>query len=246
MLIAFSISLIGHTLVHRTFSVIAREFAFSHRWIRRFNLANLVVISFLTACAASTPTLLWLFIGILLITLKFFPEILRFFLRKRLRSALIPLLDSVILGLQSGKSFRASLHSAVEMQGDWERLQLQEVVESLQFSEQPVAAKSALIKDFQAELREIDRSQSRCVEQVRALRRDYRMQEDFRRRSGQVSQQIKMQAIIVTALYFALLVFVIMQFGFERHQNMILISSVMFSGGLFFIFYTGRRMKWRV
>ncbi|WP_157865741.1 hypothetical protein AB1A81_17440 [Bdellovibrio bacteriovorus] len=245
MLIVFSISLFGHALVHRIFSSVARDFAFSQHWVRSFSIMNLVVICFLTV-AASTPTLLWLFIGILLITLKFFPAILRFFLIRRLRSALIPLLDCMILGLQTGKSFRASFLSAVESQSGWVRVQMFEVLHSLQFTESGIAVKSALLADFLSEMRTIDQSQTRCVEQVKALRRHYKMLEDFRRRSGQASQQIKMQAIIVTALYLALFVFVIMQFGFEKHRNLLFGSGLVFIAGLVFIFYVGRRMKWTV
>lgn len=223
----------------------AREFAFSQQIVRYLSLSNLVVIAFLTASGVSAPTL-WLFIGILLITLKFFPIILRFFLIKRLRGALIPFLDCLILGLQTGKSFRLSLNAAIDMQSGWVHHQLKEVIESMQMSENVTAVKTALLKDFQRELFEIDRSQTRCVEQVKALRRELKMYEDFRRRSGQVTQQIKMQAIIVTALYFALLIFVITQFGFIEHRFLILMSFLIFSGGLLWIFSVGRRMKWKV
>lgn|GEM_PF-1474625 len=246
MLILFLVSLLGHALVHRTISAVAREFAFSQHLIRTLSLMNLAVICFITACSASAPATLWLFIGILWITLKFFPPILRFFLLKRLRSALIPLLDCVLLGVQTGKSFRSSLHAAIELQTGWVRHQLLELYESLQMSENVIAMKSALLKDFQAEIIAIDRSSSRCAEQVRALRRELKMQEDFRRRSGQVTQQIKMQAIIVTALYGALLAFVIAHFGFEKHRSLVLTSFIMFAGGLVWIFLAGRRMKWKV
>lgn len=246
MLIFFSISLIGHMLVHRTILSIARDFAFSQHLIRSFLIFNLAVICVIAVISASTPITLWLFIGILLITLKFFPHILRFFLLRRLRASLIPMLDCLILGLQTGKSFRSSLHSAIEMQTGWVRHQLMEVCDSLQMSKNVIAVKSALLKDFREELLEIDRSQARCVEQVRALRRHLKMQEDFRRRSGQVTQQIKMQAIIVTALYFALLLFVIMQFGFNPHRSLIFWSAIIFFVGLFWIFLMGRRLKWKV
>ncbi|KHD88023.1 MAG: hypothetical protein OM95_10880 [Bdellovibrio sp. ArHS] len=245
MLIFFMISMIGHVLVHRILSSMARDFAFSQQLFRSLAISNLVVISFITAIMPSAPSL-WLFIGILLITLKLFPPILRFFLQKGMRSALIPLLDGVILGLQTGKSFRSSLYAAIENQSGWRRHQLMELYQSLAMSENVIAMKSALLQDFRDDLQEIDRSQSRCIEQVKALRRDLKMHEDFRRRSGQVTQQIKMQAIIVTALYVALFLFVIMQFGFKEHKNLILTSFLIFFGGLVWIFVAGRRMKWKV
>lgn len=246
MLILLSISLIGFMLVHRTISSMARDFAFSHHQIITLSVINLLVMSAFIAICTTSAFSLWCFIGILLISLKFFPYILRFLLFRRLRATLIPVLDCVILGLQTGKSFRSSLHAAIEIQSGWIHHQLMELYETMRLSKNVIAPKSALLKDFQTELIEIDRSQVRCVEQVRALRRHLKMQEDFRRRSGQVTQQIKIQAIIVTALYLGLLSFVILQFGFLRHQFLIFLSLTIFILGLFWIFLTGRSLKWKV
>lgn len=245
MLIIFLLSMLGQVLVHRTLAMIAREFAISQRVIRSLMILNLAVIALFAAISPS-PISLWLFIGILLITLKLFPDIFRIFLLRRLSGALIPMFDSVILGLQSGKSFRFSLHAAIENQNGWMRNQLREIYNSIITSEAHIVTKSALLKDLQQELMEVDRSQNRCIDQVKALRRQLKVQENFRRRSGQVTQQIKMQAIIVTALYFALLGFVFVQFGFKEHQYLILSSAFLFISGLVIIFSVGRRMKWRV
>ncbi|HEX7674552.1 MAG TPA: hypothetical protein VF412_10280 [Bdellovibrio sp.] len=245
MLMLFSISMLGQMLVHRILSVIAQEFAISQHTLRSLMIFNVLLTSVLVSFHSS-PVALWLFIGILLISLKFFSPILRFFLMRRLSSALIPMLDSVILGLQSGKSFRISLQAAIENQNGWRRNQMREIYNSLITSEVSTSVKSALLKDLLAELAEIDRSQNRTIDQVRALRRHLKLQENFRRRSGQVTQQIKMQAIIVTALYFALLSFVIAQFGFFEHRKLILASVLIFFTGLFWIFNVGRRMKWKV
>lgn len=245
MVLLFSISMLGHVFVGRTLESFSREFAFSQHLARVLPLFSLVVVSIVAAISASA-TICWLFIGILLITLKFFPEIFRFFLLQKLRRALIPLLDGVILGLQTGKSFRISLQQAIENQQGWIRHQFQEVFDSLSMSENVIGAKAALIKDFQLEVLQIDRANVRCLEQVRALRRRYKMHEEFRRRSGQLTQQIKMQAIIVTALFLALLIFVIAQFGFREHRFLIFTSTTIFFGGLLWIFFMGRRMKWKV
>lgn len=246
MFIFFLVSLVGHALVHRSFLSMAREFALSHQLIRSITIINFCVIIVISIITAPTHSTLWISIGILLITLKFFPHILRLLLVAKLRTALIPFLDCVILNLQAGKSFRFSLQLSVEMQSGWVRHQLAEVCESLQMSKNVIAMKSALLKDLRDELVEIDQSQVRCVEQVRALRRSLKMQEGFRRRSGQVTQQIKMQAIIVTLLFFMLLGFVIMQFGFKAHSTWIFLSSIIFLIGLTWIFLMGRRMKWTV
>ncbi|WP_413582961.1 hypothetical protein [Bdellovibrio sp. HCB288] len=245
MITFFMLSMFGQALVQRSLANIAREFAISQRTSRSLMILNLVAITFIAALSDSAVSL-WLFFGILLISLKFFPEIFRIFLTQRLSMAVIPMLDNLILGLQAGKSFRQSLHVAIESQSGWQRNQLREIYNSVVTAEIVIATKSARIKDLQADLLEIDRSQTRVIDQAKALRRQYKVEENFRRRSGQVTQQIKMQAIIVTALYCALLAFVFVQFGFARHRFLILGSLFMFVFGLIIIFSVGRRMKWKV
>jgi hypothetical protein len=237
--------MLGHTFAHRIFVQMARDFAFSPFLLRHLLIMNLSLIAFF-ALISDSAMMLWLFIGILLITLKFFPMILRIFLLKRLRDILVPFLDSIILGLQTGKSFRSAFHASIEMQSGWIRHQFMEIYDSMVMSENVIAMKSALLADLQKEFIEIDRSKSRCVDQLRALRKDIKMLEDFRRRSGQVTQQLKMQAIIVTALFVALLVFVIKQFGFQAQKNLIFGASIVFIFGLLTVFLMGRRFKWKV
>ena len=244
MVLLFMNSVVGYVLVHRILADLAEEFAFTQQIFTILAASSIGLFLFLTFACASSLTL-WIFIGILLITLKFFPNILRVFLLRRLFLSLIPLLDHVVLGLQSGKSFRSSLMSAIELQNGWVRNQLRDLYSSMVMSETHVVLKSALLKDFREEMCEIDRSQNRLTDQVRALRQ-LKLQQDFRRRSGQVTQQIKMQAIIVTALYLGLLGFVILQFGWREHMKLIMSSSVLFFLGLIIIFQVGRRMTWKV
>ncbi|WP_413576310.1 hypothetical protein ACLVWU_18170 [Bdellovibrio sp. HCB290] len=245
MITFFMLSMFGQALVQRSLANISREFAISQRRSRSLMILNFVVITFIAAISDSAVSL-WLFIGILLISLKFFPDIFRNFLSRRLSKAVIPMLDNLILGIQAGKSFRQSLHMAIESQRGWQRNQMREIYNWIVSSENSIVAKAARIKDLQEELFEIDRSQTRTLDQVKALRRQYKVEENFRRRSGQVTQQIKMQAIIVTALYGALLAFVFVQFGFMNHRFLIICSLFMFVLGLVIIFSVGRRMKWKV
>lgn len=246
MIIVFLISITGLMLVHRILLKFVQEFSISLGLSRFILFANASMILFLAVYFQSSPATLWLFIGIFLITLKFLPNFFRFFLTRNLSAALIPLLDTVILNLQTGKSFRMSLLAAVESQSGWRKNQLREIYNAMTTSEPTISIKCLLIKDFTQELICIERSKNRVIDQVSALRRQLKIQESFRRRSGQVTQQIKMQAIIVTALFCALLLFVIKQFGFFQNRFLIFSASLIFIIGLVWIFNTGRRMKWKV
>lgn len=245
MLILLLVSSIGYSIVHRSLINISREFAFSQDLIRVLSLSNLVVISLITLSTGSSAVV-WVFIGILLLSLKLIPRLLRVFLLNRLRKALIPFLDAIILSLQMGKSFRSCLYSAIEIQDGWVKHQLLEIYQSMSLAENVIAAKSALLADLQKEFRLIERSQTRCLEQVKSLRRELKLLDSFRRRSGQITQQIKMQALIVTALFLSLLIFVVRQFGFFEHRFLVFFASGTFLIGLIWIFFVGKRMKWKV
>lgn len=246
LLFSFLVSMFGYWIAIRTFSQVATEFSISIRHQQLASAVIMVVIVVLMGSTKSSSLTLWLFIGILLKSLKFFPIILRIFLNRKIRKTLIPYLDLVILNIQSGKSMHVSMREATEIQEGWMKNQLKEV-HLYVFSEgASPPAKSALLKRFSTELHRIAHSQSKYFEQLKALRRELKMQEDFRRRSGQVTQQLKAQAIIVTALYLALLAFVILQFGFKENRQIVLSSVAIFKVGLFWMFMIGRRMKWKV
>jgi hypothetical protein len=246
MLITFSLSMLGFLLVHRKFTAILQEFAFPQHMIRAVYRLNTAVFGMLIPIFSTNLSTLWLVIGILLITLNFFPQILRFFLQRKLQQILISVLDMIILSLQGGKSLQLALKESFNCQQGWVKKQLFEILASIQNSDSTIQAKSAVLRHFREELNEIILSQTKSIEQVKALRRQLKMKEDFRRRSGQVSQQIKMQAIIVTALYVSLLIFVVHQFGFIPHHRIILMSVIVFIVGLFWIFNVGRNIKWKV
>jgi hypothetical protein len=247
MIINFTLSVLGFAIAMRTFQRSAEEFAFSVR----VSAAILVFLMVMILCALlflhTWPFALWIFIGIILISLNLFPYFLRIFLIRSMKRQLIPLLDQVILGLQTGSSFRIALRSAIEAQQSWFRRQLLDIYNAVVNSrEQKSAPRTKFFEELIAEFSEIDRSQNKIVEQVRAFRRQLKTEEDFRRRSGQVTQQIRLQAIIVTVMFVALLLFVSFNFGFFKNIRLILFASGLFAGGVVWIFMMGRGMKWKI
>lgn len=246
MIINFTLSMLGFLIVIRTFRRSAEEFAIPATLVLGVSTAFLLTIGSALLFLHARPFSLWLFIGIIWISLNFFPHFLRIHLLQTLKRQLVPLMDQVILGLQTGQSFRGSLLRAIEGQRSWHRRQFFEIYHVITRSEaRPQPSKTGFLADLAEEWREMDRSQNKVIDQVRAFRRQLKTEEDFRRRSGQVTQQIRLQAIIVTAMYLGLLVFVSCNFGFLAHLHLIFFASLLFSGGLVWIFSVGRKMKWK-
>lgn len=246
LIIDLLLSASGFLIVARIFGNFADKFSFSKR---------LSTYSFLFLAGLALggyfflhehPFVLWLFIGIILLSLNFFPEILQIALVRELKKQILPLMDQVLLGLQTGLSFRASLAQAIQTQPAWARRQHLEIYNSIVMNRAPGGVQSLFLDEIRTEFAEMDRASAKVIEHARAFRRQMKMEEDFRRRSGQVSQQIRLQAIIVTFLYLALLIYVISQFGFFAHLRLIFLSSALFFGGLVLIFVLGRRLKWKL
>jgi hypothetical protein len=124
------------------------------------------------------------------------------------------------------------------------RIPLQNLTHAIVYENSSASLRSAMLKTLYEELCRIEKSQSKCVDQLRALRKQIKMMEDFRRRSGQVSMQIRMQASVSAVLYVGLLLFMITQFGFFEYRGLILTSGVLFFGGLVTVFVIGRRSQW--
>ncbi len=246
MIINFVSSIFGQLLVNRIFSDISSEFLLSSHQSKQIQRTIFVILAAQTYLLRSSQIKHWLFIGILLISLKFFPRIFNFFLEKRFKNNVVRLLDELILEMKMGRSFRFSLKIIAEKTSGWMGHQIKIIVQNLEKDEPSISVKSASVADFERMISLIDKSNSKNLDRVIGLRNHYKMLQNFRRRSGQVSAQIRMQAIIVTILYLSLLTFVIVQFGFMKQQKLIFCSISMFLLGLFVIFYVGRKLKWKV
>lgn len=232
-------------------------FVFAHRILRsslqKIGLSNLHTRIFLVLAAlmivffiilAPHPSLLWIFFGTLFILLKLLPQLFSRYQEKLIQSHTLRMLDHLILSVQSGHSLRASLAMLSRQEPSLLRVSWENLVHAIAVENSPASLKSPSLKKLFGELSRIEKSQAKCVDQLRSLRRNLKTLEDFRRRSGQVSLQIRMQAAISTLLFAGLLLFMITQFGFYQHQTLILVSGTLFFIGVVTVFVIGRRLQW--
>lgn len=245
MILKILISTIGFWIINRSLQRVWHQFGFLTRHLCFVQAVFALVIVLFGALTPENILLHWLFIGIVLATLKFFPPFLLIFLKRELQKALICWLDAVVISLQSGISLRMSaVHAAENFEG-WRQNIFVDLAHAIAFSEKNISTKWPLVAAFTERVIEIERSGIQCVEQIKSMRKELAMMENFRRRSGQVSMQIRMQAIIVTFLYVGLLFFVAHMFGFYKNIHIIGTSTALFLLGLIWIFLVGRRMNWK-
>lgn len=155
-------------------------------------------------------------------------------------------LTNLILKMKTGKSLRQALHEIANESDPFMRRKLSEITEIVVFSQQKSRPTDSFVAQVIRELCRADQNAHSSMRILTTYRDRLRVEDEFRHKSGQVLSQIRFQALLMSGLYFAVLVFVSFQFGFHRNQKLIGVSLFFFILGLAWIFFGGRRLKWKV
>jgi phosphatidylserine synthase len=243
MHVSILITSLGILFAHRILCSSLHRIGFSNHIPHIFLIsAGLMILFFVFR--PFHPAQLWFSFGLFLILINFLPHFFSQFLEKQIGRHSLRIVDQLLLGVQSGHSLRSSLHAMAAGESSLLRIPLQNLVHAIAVESSSSGLSSAKLRVLFEELSRIERSQSKCGEQLKAFRRHLKTLEDFRRRSGQISLQIRMQAVVSAVLYVALLAFIVTQFGFFQHRGLILISAMLFLSGLVTVFVIGKRAKW--
>lgn len=234
---------LGFVFAHRILGSSLQKIGLSNLHARFFLLLTALMIVFFIILA-SHPTLLWFFFGTVFILLKLLPPFFSRYQEKLIQAHTLRILDHLILSVQSGQSLRASLITLARGEPHLLRISWENLVHAMVFENSAVNLKSPSLKNLFEELSRIEKSQAKCADQLRSLRKNLKILEDFRRRSGQVSLQIRMQAAISALLFVGLLLFIVTQFGFYQHRGTIFVAGTLFFAGMVTVFVIGRRLQW--
>lgn len=243
MLISILLPSLGILSAHRILRRSLQQIGLLELHARFFLISSALMILFFML-RAHHPMQLWLFIGSLLIFLSLLPKIFSFLLEKQIEKHQLRLLDQLVLAVQSGRSLRAAISALAEAERGFLHLSILNLQHAILYETSESSLRSACLKNLYGELSRIDKSNSKCADQLRSFRQQLKTLEDFRRRSGQVSLQIRMQAAISALLYAGLLVFTVTQFGFYQHRGLIAASGTLFFVGMVTVFVIGRRNRW--
>lgn len=244
MIASILLTSLGLVFVHRILGHSLQKIGFSNHHARIFLVLAAVMIVFFVLLSRQ-PIQLWLFFGTILLLLSLLPYFFSRYQEKLIQSQTLRILDHLILNVQSGQSLRVSLDMLARQESSLLRVSLENLSHAIIYETSAANLQSEALKNIFSELSRIERSQSKCADQLRAWRKNLKTMDDFRRRSGQVTLQIRMQAAISAVLYVALLLFVVTQFGFKPHRGLILMSGALFFGGVVTVFVIGRKMKWK-
>lgn len=196
------------------------------------------------------------FFLILMIHLSLLGIISLYFLMKhkwrktQFRKGFPDILTSVILQMKIGKSFRSSLQSSMAMLPEYQKEILENIYQNVAFLPQDIDKKMTLRSCFNdvlfTEFLKIDRSKHKTIEKIENFRSRLINDNNFRRKSGRIRENIYVQVSIMGFFYVAAFVYVLMTMGFHKVQDILVGSLVMFVLGTLLSIFWGRKIKWSI
>lgn len=168
------------------------------------------------------------------------------FLEQKMLNQVHHSLKNVILQMKLGCGFRKSLELSLHYESsrfmqNW----LRKLHDNVVFTQHktPVFKSQMLIKLI-SELQRVDQEPNSSLKRLENLYLWLKIQSEFRRKSGKVLSQIRIQSVLITVIYFALVFFVSQFLGFHQVMRFFPVSFALMGTGVFSVFMLGRRMKW--
>lgn len=245
MLFAFLISIIGFSIAHRISTHLLTQRLVDRNALTKIGTASFLMMLTLLISLPHAHLTFW-FAIIASIT----AFVIMFLIVMKRRSALLSkrLRESVMLislKMKAGRSFRQALAEVTAESDSFMQDKLSEIGSVVVFSQQN-ASFDPLIAEVVEEFLAIDRNPHSASRRLAVFREKLRIEDDFRRRSGQVLARIRAQSFVMSGLYVAVFAFMAAKFGFRDNSQLMIGSAFLFLIGGIWIWLGGRRLKWTV
>lgn len=153
-------------------------------------------------------------------------------------------LDRVLLSVKSGRSLRSALREISEEKGPPATVKLWKSFRERFEHGGGFDSSQLLSGEILAELRLTEKRGTRATESLESLRSNLRLRLEFRRRSGQLTLQTRLQAFLASFLYLPLLCWQFFEGNFFRQRT--LISFSLFLVSQIWIHWLSKRFQWKV
>ncbi len=155
-------------------------------------------------------------------------------------------IGSIIMTMSMGESLRSALEKLTAQERDffWNE-KISTIFQNVAFSQHLNACSDGYLLQFERDLRSIDEAGIQQIDRLIFLRAQYQDEFDFRRRSGQILLQNRIQSLILVGIHFALCLFMGIQFGWRDNSIIFLISTIWMFAGVYILMKLGSRVKWK-
>ena len=168
------------------------------------------------------------------------------FVKRRKERNLIPCLERLLAALPAkmrlGFGFTDAFRQCLaDMEDKKAAGKLQEILDSLRFNKACVHP-DRNVREFVSCLNQARLSGS-PLKRLRRLQEKVKTERLFQRKASRALMQLRLQSVLLTVIYSALLIWTLSLSGL-KHLNLIFLSFFFFLAGLIWIFRAGRKMKW--
>lgn len=247
MLFAFCISIFGFVFAHRTFTHFIERNMFDRATMTKIGTAYFVSVMCALVIVPTSRFSFWccVFVPLIIAAISLSACVSR--RTRNFQTDTLAILSVLILKMKSGRSFRQSLIEASAESEPRVRAQLSEIASVVAFTQQENRTQTdPFVRELIEEFRLIDQQPHASLCRLSVFREKIRIEDDFRRRSGQVLSRLRAQSLVMCGLYVAVFVFMTTKFGFRDNANALLMSILSFSIGSMWMWLGGRRLKWKV
>jgi hypothetical protein len=155
----------------------------------------------------------------------------------------------LILSMKTGMSFRSAVDRELQNPKELWQKWLRSMIDARVFLQKSGAVNSTMDptwwRDWLEELQTVHQNPHHALARLESLRRKLRVLSGFRRKSGQAMLQARIQLLVMTVLYFALLIVTMMQFQILRHQRCLILSLCLFFAGQLLFWRLARKSTWK-
>lgn len=200
------------------------------------------VFVFLCALTTKNPFITWCLIGAIAAFLRGASRFFHLRDEKALSEALPHFLDRVILSLKAGRPLKIALRESARELSPPARKKWAEISDRLEFSgsdDDLSRSDRELLRGFR------DAGGGKITERLEAWRSSVRLREEFRRKSGQVTLQIRAQAALASLLFAPAFVWNVFGTDHPSVQRCV-IAAVLFAAAQIWIHFGFGRWAWTV
>lgn len=245
MFVLISILIFGLMFVLRIYKFNERNRIFDNQILK--NVQMIIIFLTLACCLLFIKRYFFMWIAVLTAICSLLVTIFvtAHFRERKFRQDFVDFLDRVILQVRSGHSFRNSLEISNAKTADSSRCKLEKIIEAVHFS-QKVDTSNSFVREIFEEMSLVQHFSHKTLDRLCAFRRKIKIEDDFRRKSGRIVRQVRIQIVFLLFMYVGVLLFVGSRFGFLDNLKIILWSMGLFIVGLVGFFYLGVNKQWKI
>lgn len=246
-IVIFAQFLFGFCIFIRILEQIRTKNLISSDHMTKIGTTFFVLMVIIASFFSRSPIIVLAFLYSTVIFVSVCEPLLRKWREKNFESEFLPILSSIILKMKAGTSFREALLATSDESDPFMRTKLQQIREAVVFSQQLTAKDSTPFLNLVInELDLVDKASHSAIQRLCNFRRKLDVESDFRRKSGQILLQLRMQSYILAGLYFALVIFVTTRFDFKSNFELMALSFLLFVIGFVWVQRSGRKIRWKV